>query len=167
MHKGRPLVTPMMVVTTTGYIVTIMGPYLANGRNNDASIVQHMWEKDVEGITDWLLQDDIFVVDRGFRVCSDFLNQCGIKCAAPAYLSKKEKQHSEKEANDSRLVTKVRWVVESANARLKTWKYIGNTVPNSQVPYIGDYVRIVAAVINKWRISLASTKPKTITTLDV
>lgn len=43
-----------------------------------------------------------------------------------------------------------------------TLKY-GNTfdwvVPNSQVQYIGDYVRIVAAICNKYRPALASDKP--------
>uniref|UniRef100_K1RAW0 DDE Tnp4 domain-containing protein n=1 Tax=Magallana gigas TaxID=29159 RepID=K1RAW0_MAGGI len=42
MHKHRPLVKPMMVVTTTGYIVSVLGPYLADSKNNDASILRHM-----------------------------------------------------------------------------------------------------------------------------
>ena len=37
MHKHRPLAKPMMIVTTTGHIVKIMGPY--KGKVNDASIV--------------------------------------------------------------------------------------------------------------------------------
>ena len=28
----------MMVVVTDGYILSVMGPYLSNGKNNDASI---------------------------------------------------------------------------------------------------------------------------------
>ena len=35
-HKGRPLLKPMMLVATDGYILTILGPYLANGKNSDA-----------------------------------------------------------------------------------------------------------------------------------
>lgn len=30
LHKHRPLLKPMMVVTTTGYIVSILGPYLSD-----------------------------------------------------------------------------------------------------------------------------------------
>ena len=30
MHKGRPLLKPLLVVTTTGYIVSCLGPYLAD-----------------------------------------------------------------------------------------------------------------------------------------
>ncbi|XP_061186275.1 uncharacterized protein LOC133194309 [Saccostrea echinata] len=35
MHKHRPLLKPMMIVSTTGYIVSVFGPYLADPRNND------------------------------------------------------------------------------------------------------------------------------------
>ncbi|CAG2188196.1 unnamed protein product [Mytilus edulis] len=39
LHKSRPLVKPMVVVSTTGHFVSILGPYLS--RNNDASILNH------------------------------------------------------------------------------------------------------------------------------
>lgn len=41
-HKHRPLAKPMMVVTTTGCIVSVLGPYLADSKNNDASILKHI-----------------------------------------------------------------------------------------------------------------------------
>ena len=41
MHKGRPLVKPMLVVTTTGYIVSCLGPYFADYQNNNAEITKH------------------------------------------------------------------------------------------------------------------------------
>lgn len=40
MHKNRPLLKPMVLVTTTGYIIDIMGPYFANGSNNDSGILK-------------------------------------------------------------------------------------------------------------------------------
>lgn len=30
MHKHGPLIKPMMVVSTTGYIISVLGPYLAD-----------------------------------------------------------------------------------------------------------------------------------------
>lgn len=42
-------------------------------------------------------------------------------------------------------------MVESANARLKSWRYLDKVLPNSQIPNIGDFVRIVCALINKFR----------------
>lgn len=56
MHKHRPLIKPMMVVTTTGYIVSILGPYLADGKNNDARILQHMIKTNTEEINGILIQ---------------------------------------------------------------------------------------------------------------
>jgi len=35
-HKRRPLGKPMMLLATTGYIVSVLGPYLLDGKNNDA-----------------------------------------------------------------------------------------------------------------------------------
>ena len=44
----------------------------------------------------------------------------------------------------------IRWVVESANARIKSWKYFNHVLPTNQIPYIGDYIRIVCAICNKY-----------------
>lgn len=51
----------------------------------------------------------------------------------------------------------IRWVVESANARIKRWKYLDRVLPNSQVPYIGDYLRIICAVCNKYLPALSKS----------
>ena len=38
MHKHRPLVKPIMIVTTTGYMVAVLGPYLADEKKHECSI---------------------------------------------------------------------------------------------------------------------------------
>ncbi|XP_069109614.1 uncharacterized protein [Argopecten irradians] len=154
MHKHRPLVKPMVIVTTTGYIVSILGPYLADSKNNDASILEHNISSNMEHMKDWLQEDDLLVVDRGFRDSLDFLNDLGLKCKMPPFLNRGQKQHPTEEANSSRLITKIRWIVESVNGRLKQWKYLQNIVPNSQIPAIGDYLRLVAALCNRYRTPL-------------
>lgn len=49
MHKGRPLVKPMVRCTTSGYFLSILGPYLADSKNNDAAILNYaiakMWRR--------------------------------------------------------------------------------------------------------------------------
>lgn len=55
------------------------------------------------------------------------------------------------QANSARLVTKIRWIVESVNGRLKQWRYLQNVVPNTQIPYIGEYVCLIVALCNKYR----------------
>lgn len=147
LHKGRPLVKPLIIVSTTGYYLSVMGPYLA--RNNDASILKHVIKSNIEDICNWLEKDDIFVVDRGFRDSLDFLEELGIQAHMPSFMSKGEKQMTAESANTSRLVTKIRWVVESANSRIKQWKYLQHVLPTSQIPYIGDFIRIVCAICNR------------------
>ncbi len=37
-------------------------------------------------------------------------------------------QHSTAGANSSRVVTKIRWVIEALNSRIKKWKYFANVL---------------------------------------
>ena len=154
LHKGRPLVKPMVIVGTDGYILSVSGPYFADGANNDAAITKHMFAHDTEKINTWLQEDDICIVDRGFRDSVEFLKKRGYDVHMPSYLQKGQKQHSSEEANLSRLITKVRWVVESVNGRIKQFQFLNKVVPNKYLPYVGDFVKIVCGLINKYRSSL-------------
>ena len=147
----------MMLVATDGYILTVLGPYLADGKNSDAKITEQMLNSNVQDINDWFEEDDFMVVDRGFRDAVDILKDFGINAQMPHFLNKSQKQHTTEEANESRLVTKVRWVVESANGRIKKWKVLSNKLPNSQIPYVGDYVRIVCSLCNAFRPPLVTS----------
>lgn len=53
--------------------------------------------------------------------------------------------------NPSSLICFFRWVVESVNGLIKKWKAFDCVFPNSQIPFIGDYVRIICAVINAFK----------------
>lgn len=153
LHKHRPLVKPMVIVGTDGYILSILGPYYA--KNNDALITKHILKTNTDGMKSWLNDNDIFIVDRGFRDVSGYLIEEGYEVKMPQYLQKGNSQHSTEEANTSRLVTKVRWVVESVNTRIKQWKFFDKVVSNHYIPYIGDFLRIVCALFNCYRPHLA------------
>ncbi|WAR16806.1 hypothetical protein MAR_031400 [Mya arenaria] len=157
-HKKRSLVKPMMIVSTSGYIVSVIGPFLADGTSNDASILNTVLENNVEMVKDWVHNGDIFVVDRGLQDSLDVLEKIGIDAKMPSCLPKGNKQLGTTEANVSRLVTKVRWVVESANARLKQWRLLDKTLPASYLPSIGEFVRIVCALCNKYKGQLSHTE---------
>ncbi|XP_061167465.1 uncharacterized protein LOC133176350 [Saccostrea echinata] len=156
MHKHRPFVKPMMVVTTSGYVVSVLGPYLADSKNNNAGILNHMIRNNTEEMRDWLQDGDTFIVDRGFRDSSEMLGDIGINMEMPCFMQRGTSQHTTQEASHLRLITKVRWVVESANARLKRWKYLNHVIPNTQIPFIGDYIRIVGALCNRFTSALSS-----------
>ncbi|CAF0975999.1 unnamed protein product [Didymodactylos carnosus] len=63
----------------------------------------------------------------------------------------KDKIYGSEQANDNRMITVIRWIVEAANRRLKQFKYLDVIVPNSTLPYIFDYISIVAALINAFQ----------------
>jgi hypothetical protein len=144
----------MVIVTTTGYILSIIGPFFADGRNNDASILRNILDTNTDGIRDWLLEGDIFILDRGFRDVIGSLENDGFEIQSPSFLPKTEKQLPTYDANHSRLVTKIRWAVECVNGRLKSWKYFDKVVPNSDVHNIQSYLLIVAALCNCYPLHL-------------
>lgn len=58
-----------------------------------------------------------------------------------SYVQKGKSQLLVKESNITRMVIKIRLIVESVNGRLKLWKYLDRGLPNSQIPSITDYVK--------------------------
>ena len=57
----------MMLVVTDGCILTVLGPYLADGKNSDAKITEHMLKSYSEYLRNWFNEGDVLIVDRGFR----------------------------------------------------------------------------------------------------
>ena len=47
--------------------------------------------------------------------------------------------------------------MESANGRIKHWRALSNVLPNSQIPFAGDYVRIVCSLCNAFRPPLVTS----------
>ncbi|CAC5375584.1 unnamed protein product [Mytilus coruscus] len=84
----------------------------------------------------------------------------GIQTEMQSFLNKGQSQFTTEENNTSRLITKIRWVVESANGRIKTWIFFNHVMPNSQIPYIGEYLRIVCSICNKYFKPLSSGDPQ-------
>ena len=78
-----------------------------------------MLKTNAESMVDWFEKGDVLVVDRDFRDITELLKEFGIKSYMPHFLSKSQKQLSPEEANETRLVTKVRWIVESVKGRVK------------------------------------------------
>ncbi|XP_043469676.1 uncharacterized protein LOC122503266 [Leptopilina heterotoma] len=154
-HKGQHLVKPYMIVAPDGYILAIQGPYFSDSRNNDASILRNEFEKDADRMRHWFQENDIVIVDRGYRDATELLEQLGIVCKMTAHLERGRNQLSTKEANASRLVTKQRWVVEARNGHIKLiFKIFANLVQIQHVPHVGNFYRIAGAIINRYRLSL-------------
>ena len=72
MHKERPSVKLMVVVTTTGYFIAILGPYTADVKNNDGSILIRMLASNVQDIKNWIECEDIFIVEKVLEISVSF-----------------------------------------------------------------------------------------------
>ena len=65
-HKGRHLVKPFVICATDGEIVDIYGLFEAN--KNDATILSSILKENID-LRELLTENDIFLLDRGFRDC--------------------------------------------------------------------------------------------------
>jgi hypothetical protein len=87
-----------------------------------------------------------------------------LRAEIPSFLHK-QKQFSTNDANRTRLLTKLRWVVESGkitsaifsfnlfrivNSKIKCWKYFAQTIRNSNLPTVGLDLDIICAMQNKY-----------------
>ncbi|CAF1533143.1 unnamed protein product [Adineta ricciae] len=149
-HKHRHLVKPMIITTTTGYILCCIGPFLADGKNNDAPIAKQVLYSNGEGILSWLHDEDIVIIDRGFRDAVKTVELFGFHAAMPHFLNG-SKQFSTTDANYNRCVAKSRWAVESANGKIKHFKYFNQTIQNASIPFLSDYLHIVCSIINAYQ----------------
>lgn len=156
MHKHRSLVKPLLITTTTGYIIAAYGPYLSDSSNNDAAIQKDILIKNKDGILNWIAEHDLVVVDRGFRDSTGMMRALGLDVCMPDFLNGR-RRFDALEANRSRFISKIRWVVESANGRLKHFKWLNQTIQNSTMPQIRDYLQIACALINAYRAPAISS----------
>ena len=55
----------MMLVAIDGYILTVLGPFLADGKKSDAKITEHMLKSNSEENKYWF-KEDVLIMDGKF-----------------------------------------------------------------------------------------------------
>jgi hypothetical protein len=146
----------MLITSTTGYIIEAYGPYLSDSSNNDASIQKGILIKNKNGILNWIQDHDLVIVDRGYRDSTGMMRALGLDVCMPEFLNGR-RRFDALEANRSRFISKIRWVVESANGRVKQFKWLNQTIQNSTIPQIRDYLQIACALGNAYRAPVISS----------
>ena len=86
-QKHIALVKFMSLVFPDGYVLDSIGPYLTDGKNNDAGITENILSLHAD-LTEWLSEGDVCVVDRGFRDILDVFEDLGLETKMPAYRKK-------------------------------------------------------------------------------
>lgn len=157
-QKKRNFVKPMVCVCPDGYIVDIFRPCMAT--ENDATIMRKIIEN-YSDVLRVLQPSDVIVVDRGFRDVVPFLESLKFIVKIPEFAdsSKPNVPLTNQKANNSRLVTKSRWVVEACHAHLKKiWSIFSTRWLNRELLHLEDDLRIAAAMINKFFAKLEADK---------
>lgn len=135
----------MMTVLTNGRILSVVGPFKAT--ENDASITQKIFNNEASVSLNALQPGDVVIVDRGFRDCETMLINSGYIIKKPA--TNPRGRLTTKEANETRMLTRVRYNVERVNGVMKmVWKIFLNAIDIHYIPKIMDDFTI-AALINK------------------
>jgi hypothetical protein len=150
----------MMVVTPDGYVLEAEGLYYSDGLNNDAKILENMWYKP-NSIISVLKSRDCLILDRGFRDVIGIINASKVLTFMPHCLDKGQDQFSAEQANESRKITKLRWVVEAANGRLKNvFSFFHETISAAYFPKLNRFLRIAVAIQNAFFVPLFTETPE-------
>lgn len=157
-QKKRNFFKPMVFVTTNGRFIEVFGPFKAT--DNDAKIMQQIFDKHGAMIEEKLQKDDIFVLDRGFRDAKQYLINKGYDVLMPEFIEKKTLgQLTTVQANSSRKVTACRFIVETRNGHMKTiWRLFDRTWITYDLPNVMTDYRIGASLINKFYATMESNK---------
>lgn len=154
-HKKRNYVKVMMGTAPDGFIIFAEGPFTAG--ENDATITSQLLQKNIPALTNFQ-PEDVFIVDRGFRDCKTELMNNGYIVKTPA-CSPSNTQLTTQEANQTRLVTRVRYDIERMNGVVKgMWKLLGQVCESQGIPAMMDDFQIAAALINRSKKSLVQTE---------
>lgn len=154
-QKKTALCKPFTICTTNGFVVDVFGPF--NATKNDAQILEHLL-KLPDGLNNILKEGDIFILDRGFRDVKPLLEQKGFEVLMPA-LKGHRNQLTTEESNQSRLVTKLRWVVEAVHGIIgQKCKLLHHQLNNLLLPNAGLFCRIACFLQNTFGKRLNSDK---------
>lgn len=151
---GRNLIKFMLCVSTNGLIAAAYGPFEA--RKNDATILNEIMNEQ-ESIFQKLHVGDVVVVDRGFRDIIEALKNRGLIVKSPK--GTQSNKLSRADANESRLATKTRYVVEVRNSYIKNkWKYLSGTKIHQSLLHLKMDFQICAALVNAFCRKIQSDK---------
>lgn len=113
-----------------------------------------------DSIMSLLEEDDVLILDRGFRDAIESAESQGLACFMPELLKKNQVQFTTTEANKSRLVTMLRWVVESVNGRLKNkFKFFEDIICASYFPKLPGLLKVTVAILNAFSPPIFTQSP--------
>lgn len=71
---------PFTICTSDGYILSMMGPYMA--KNNDGAILREILDSGSDP-RNWIREGDCFILDRSFRDALSLLEHLNVSSRTP------------------------------------------------------------------------------------
>lgn len=138
----------MGIVTTSGYCIDLMGAFCTNGKHGDSHVWNWIVQNDHNGINSILDADnDILGVDRGWKFC---INKSSYQLLMPTLC--KDKPVPVFQANISRILTTLRWIVEAQYGQWKNrWCIFKITVHHQHRSYANSWHKNIAGTDNYLR----------------
>lgn len=125
----------------------------------DAQIMSEIINDQTSPLHILLQTDDVFILDRGFRDSIPDIESAGYVAHMPPSKDRHATQLTDIQANKSRQVTMVRWVIEVINGWFKRYyKIFRHTIINKTLPHVFEDFRIAEALINAFRQRLTDNK---------
>ncbi|XP_047024539.1 uncharacterized protein LOC124633388 [Helicoverpa zea] len=151
LHKYKNLLKPFLFVACDGYILDCFGPYKAT--TSDADIMISLFDDENAPLRLYFQENDVFILDRGFRDSIRMLEGCNYRPYMPDSLLVGEHQLTTQQANQSRCVTICRWVVEAVNGHFKRdFKLLRQDYFNKSVPNMMQNFQIAASFLNRFGV---------------
>lgn len=146
LHKKLALHKAMVGVAADGFIAFVFGPFPAN--MNDASILGDCLDRYAQEMSS-LQRGDVLLMDRGFRDVLPHLtdDDVGFRAFAPAMAIRGSL--TTEEANSTRFVTKVRYIVEQTFGKLKKkFKFFAQPAHNGSLEHDFDLLKVAFSLMN-------------------
>ena len=132
-----------MECTANGYMIDAFGLFPAPA--NHTSILETIIKK-YDDFAELLKPGDLFLLDRGFRNIAEVLEKkFGLNVQMPCCSNDRM---TTLQANQTRFVTKCRWVIEAVNGVFKQHFKALEKTRNTMINHIMDDFRIAASLIN-------------------
>ncbi|KAL3287672.1 hypothetical protein HHI36_002139 [Cryptolaemus montrouzieri] len=74
--------------TPDGFILDRNRPYFSDSRNNDAAMLRHVFGNYAQERQEWLKENAILIVDRGYKDVIPLLDELGIEHRMPAVVER-------------------------------------------------------------------------------
>lgn len=145
-QKRRHLFKIMKFVAIDGSIIDVFGPFPAT--KNDAEILKIIFEK--SSLKTIFNAGDVILVDRGFRDAIAMLKKMHFDVKIPDFIEKgNDGQLTTTQCNNSRLITKMRFSIETANGRMKMkWNLFNKIIPSILKTNLMPDYKIGGAILN-------------------